>query len=69
MAREPRIAFSLYDRDRKNHVLRTFTPGLLNSAFCIDRLRLVARFLDGLEVDHRAPRRPDRLHGGQRVVS
>ncbi len=42
--------------------------GLLNNAEGLDALRSVHRLLDGLEVDHRAPRRPNPLHGGRRVV-
>ena len=36
--------------------------------YCLDELPSVHRLLDGVEVEHRAPRRPNPLHCGRRVV-
>ena len=43
--------------------------GLLNNADSLDELQSVHRLLDGVEVEHRTPRRPDLLHCSRRVVS
>lgn len=59
---------------RKRVSGKIMRPGSLRSVcsdqrYCFDELPSVHRLLDGVEVEHRAPRRPNPLHCGRRVVS